>query len=132
VVSSACSPNVLDPETGRNDQPPLEGTSWILTELHGQNPLPGAEPTLTFDSENAVGQTGCNSFGGAYEAGPDGSIRFVELFQTEIFCMGPQGVMDQEADYLSALHQAAFYKYSDDRLEIQNMAAEITLVFEPE
>jgi heat shock protein HslJ len=129
---AACGPNGVIPGTGPSDPERLDGTAWVLSELRGQPPLQGAEPTLAFDGENVGGDTGCNSFGGNYQTGPDRTIQFGELFQTEIFCMGPEGVMEQESVYMNALHQAAFYQMADNRLELQNQAGETILVFERE
>jgi heat shock protein HslJ len=129
IGTTACQVEDVVPGTGPDGQPPLFGTSWVLSELRGEEPLQGAEPTLAFDTENVVGQTGCNSFGGAYEARADGFIFFSDLVQTEIYCMEPEGVMEQEADYISALNQAAFFNIVDDRLELQDQAGENILVF---
>jgi len=37
--------------------------------------------------------------------------------------------MEQEATYIEALRRAASYRVVDDRLEIDNAAGEMTLVF---
>jgi heat shock protein HslJ len=130
--AAACGPNGVIPGTGPDDRIELDGTSWVLVELRGQEAIQDAEPTLAFDNGNVGGQTGCNSFGGNYQVGPDRAIQIGELAQTEIYCMGPEGVMEQEAQYMNALQQAAFYQVADDRLVLQNQAGESILIFERE
>jgi heat shock protein HslJ len=130
--AAACGPNGVIPGTGFDDGVVLDGTAWVLVDLRGENPIQGAEPTLSFDGGNAGGQTGCNSYGGDYQVGPGRSINFGELFQTEIYCMGPEGVMEQESDYMNALRQAAYYQITNNRLELQNQAGEKILIFERE
>ena len=122
------------PDTGAletpGDQEPLSGTQWVLVRLNDREPVPGTEVTLSFEETTAGGSTGCNSFGGDYETGPGGSLSFSELTQTLIACEEPEGVMDQESEYLDLLRLAATYRISGDQLEIQNAAGETVLVFD--
>jgi heat shock protein HslJ len=103
-------------------QPPLVDTSWTLESLgpegNQRSVLAGSEVTLSFtgDSE-ASGNAGCNSYGGTYESGLNGTLSFTELFHTEMYCMTP-GLMDQEQAYLDALVAAERYVYVDGALHI--------------
>lgn len=82
----------------------LAGTSWVLTQLDGQPPVPvpdGPAPTLQFRADEAGGSSGCNSFGGPYTQG-GGSLRFGPLVSTRRACTS-EAANAQEAAYFRAL-----------------------------
>jgi heat shock protein HslJ len=106
----------------------LEGTRWVLDTLNGEPPVPGSEITLQFEDGNLGGSAGCNSYGGSYEA-TDGRLSIPEIVRTEMACLEPEGVMEQEDAYLAALQSAAIYRMVDGRLQVENAAGEPTLVF---
>jgi heat shock protein HslJ len=127
---AGCGPISFVPDTGPQATPPLSGTEWILSRINNQEPVQGAEVTLSFDEANAGGVSGCNSYGGDYTAGTDGSLAFGEIVQTLILCMEPEGVMELEEEYIGSLRQAGSYQIIDDRLEIMNQAGNTILEFE--
>lgn len=98
---------------------PLAGTEWQLLAFVGSGDIPAAVQeslpetaiTATFDAELAglTGNAGCNEYGGAYEASAN-TLSVGELVRTEMFCMEPEGVMDQEDRYLSWLAEATGYQ----------------------
>lgn len=94
---------------GRGDG--LEGTTWVLVELNGSQPLEGTTLTLNFEEGSAGGSAGCNSFGGSYQLKGD-AITFSEIASTLMACMEP-GVMEQESAYLASLQGARTYKVAD-------------------
>jgi heat shock protein HslJ len=107
-VLSACA-------TGGN---PLEGTAWTLTAINGSSIVEGTEPYLIFDEDSVGGNSSCNSTGGDYQV--DGNkITFDALFSTMMYCMDPEGVMDQEANFLNALSNAATFSISGNQLTIR-------------
>jgi heat shock protein HslJ len=69
----------------------LAGTEWRLVELNGKEPIQGTEITLNFEKERGGGNSGCNSYGGAYTSGAEGKLEFGEIEQTLMFCMEPEG-----------------------------------------
>lgn len=95
----------------------LDGTTWTLTAINKSAPLPGTAPTLQFEDGQAGGNASCNSFGGAYQVSGS-QISFEGLYMTEMFCMDPEGVMDQEQLYLEMLSQAKEFELSEDRLVV--------------
>lgn len=114
----------------------LEKTSWILTELQGEPPVAGTEVTLTFEGENATGEGGCNGYGGPFMVVKPGTISINDIFRTDMGCIEPEGIMEQETAYLSALPHAVSYTFVEDSageitgLELANAAGETLLVFE--
>jgi heat shock protein HslJ len=106
----------------------LEGTRWVLDTLNGSPPVEGSEITLEFQDGNAAGSAGCNSYGGSFTT-DGGQLSIPEIVRTEMACLEPEGVMEQEDAYLAALQSAAAYRLVDGRLQIENAAGEAVLVF---
>lgn len=115
--------------TGTEDTVSLDGTSWVLVTYSKNSPIPGTEPTLHFEDGQVSGSASCNSFGGSYIT--DGDIlNFGDLFMTEMYCMDPEGIMDQESAYLQLLGDANSFEIQDGTLVIFSSGHE-TLTFQP-
>ena len=102
----------------------LEDTKWVL-QSYGEpgNPkdiLVDTEITAEFVSseETVKGSAGCNSYFGSYEL--KGSQLSIPgpVGVTEMYCMEPKGIMDQEQEYLAALQLAESYEIDGDELQI--------------
>jgi heat shock protein HslJ len=128
VESLVATPEPEPPVSGEGFAT-LDGTSWRLETIQGEPVLPGTEPTLVFEDGNAGGTTGCNSFGGPYVATGEAAIQFAEIASTQMACMDPDGVMEQEIAYLSMLQSATDYRVEGDRLELHNDLGETVLAF---
>ncbi len=119
LATIACLPHM----PGTPDvQPSLEDTAWVLRSLGQPGSLSPAlentEVTLVFSGDSqAGGNAGCNTYGGSYQSDRDGSLSFTDLFHTEMYCMEP-GVMDQEQLFLNALQGATQYEVVNDALRI--------------
>lgn len=100
----------------------LEDTKWILESYGEQGNLKpvieGTRITATFDSaEGQVrGSAGCNSYFGGYQINDKLSIPV--LAHTEMYCLDPEGVMEQEYEYLRTLQSAESYQIKDGKLQI--------------
>ena len=110
----------------------LENTTWVL-QSYGEPGnlkavLEGIEITATFEStEGRVsGSAGCNTYSGDYHIS-DSKLSIPLIVSTEIGCLEPEGIMEQELQYLKALQAAESYQIQDEKLEI-NCGAQI-LVF---
>jgi heat shock protein HslJ len=108
----------------------LEGTTWVLISLEGNPPLPGAVPSAAFSADQIEGSTGCNHYAGAYTA-DDSDITIGDVAHTEMYCMEPEGAMDQERDFLAALTAVASYRLAGERLELRGATGSELLIFEP-
>lgn len=108
----------------------LEGTQWLLVSLGGATPLAStAPPSAEFSADEISGSTGCNHYFGAYEvSGTEITIR--DLASTEMACMDPEGMMDQEQAFLAALRETANYSLAGDRLEFLDATGSVRMVFE--
>ncbi len=74
---------------------------------------------MDFDKDgNLAGNAGCNNFTGTYQLDGD-KITIGPLANTMMMCEDPQGVMDQEAQFLAALQSAANYQIEGNVLELR-------------
>ena len=99
--------------------PAVEGKTWVLQSIEQQDLLEGTEITAVFDAaKNQVsGSAGCNTYFGDYQI--EGSrVVIGPLAHTEMACLSPEGVMDQERRYLSVLGAAETIEVSGDQLRI--------------
>ena len=101
----------------------LEGTVWHLTGYNTGSAISSlildTEITVTLSDGQIEGSAGCNGYFASYAL--DGShLEMGPVANTEMYCMEPEGVMDQEMDYLVALAMADMYEIDRDTLTIFN------------
>jgi len=95
----------------------LDGTEWLLTSLNGDTPVGGASFTLAFGDGQISGKAGCNSYFGDYDqSGNTLSIPMIGM--TEMYCMDPAGVMDQESTYLGILSRLGTFSVVGSQLRL--------------
>jgi heat shock protein HslJ len=96
--------------------------AWTATSIRlpdaVSSPLPGTEITADFgDDGKLTGSSGCNTYSATYKT--DGNkITISAAGGTEMACDGPEGVMEQEQAYLSALPLAASYRVEGSTLSL--------------
>ena len=112
----------------------IENITWVLLWYgeQGRNlqaVLEGTEITATFDSEDGevTGSAGCNTYYGDYQVRKN-ELSISPLAWTEMACLEPEGVMEQEQQYLSALQAAESYTIEDGELLVWSSGGRI-LVF---
>jgi heat shock protein HslJ len=103
---SACAVGSLASE------PTLDGITWVLTTYNDARPIDGALPTMEFEDGQVLGNASCNHYSGSYQINGN-AISFDALFITEMACMDPEGVMEQERIYLELLGSADRFELSD-------------------
>jgi len=101
----------------------LEDTTWVL-ESYGdkgnlKTVLEGTEITAIFDeSEGRVhGSSGCNSYGGEYRVDRN-NLAIPGVSFTEMACLAPEGIMEQEEQYLRVLPVVETYESKNGKLQI--------------
>ena len=104
-------------------QAALEGTVWHLTGYNTGSAISSliidTRITVTLSDGQIEGSAGCNGYFASYAL--DGShLEMGPVANTEMYCMEPEGVMDQEMDYLVALAMADMYEIDRDTLTIFN------------
>lgn len=123
ILLTACGGNAPADQSAQ-----LEGPTWILTAINKGTPIQGTAPTIEFADGQVSGNASCNSFGGSYELDGD-SISFGAMFMTEMYCMDPEGAMDQEMLYLDMLGKAQRFEINEGVLTII-IAAQESLTFQ--
>ncbi len=93
----------------------LEGSSWDVTSYNNgrggvTSLIAGTEITANFAEDGKMtGTSGCNNYTATYEIDGE-SISIGPPAATSQFCAEPEGIMEQEGEYLTALQTAASYK----------------------
>jgi heat shock protein HslJ len=96
--------------------------AWTATSIRlpdsVSSPLPGTEITADFGADGKLtGSSGCNTYSATYKT--DGAkITIGTAGGTEMACDTPDGVMEQEQAYLSALPLAASYRVEGSMLSL--------------
>jgi len=101
----------------------LERNKWSLISYGDQNNheqvLDGTEITATFDKGKGEvsGSGGCNTYFASYEINGK-NLSISNLAWTEMACLLPAGVMEQEQEFLSLLADVESFKIDDTSLII--------------
>ncbi len=116
----------------QESQASLEGPTWSLLAFVEPNPfdesptpspmpdglLPGTEITAVFEGDAAHGSAGCNSYSATYST-DDSSLALEGITFTEMGCLSPEGVMEQEQRYLGMLRDVVSYHLYGDELWLE-------------
>lgn len=101
----------------------LENTDWILKSYGpSDNLTPVIDDTgvtLRFDKAAGTfgGSAGCNNYGGSYEVDSN-NLSLADIVHTEMYCVEPEGIMEQETAYLARLQTSTAYQLDDGCLTI--------------
>jgi len=123
VLLSACSAPV-------SDETDLTGTRWILLTLNGHELLPDTGIVLEFESERLNGTAGCNRYGAQYTLSARDGIVVSEGSRTEMLCTEPDGVMEQESEYIDAFWKVNRYQVQGTTLTLANEQDGIRLEYQ--
>lgn len=101
---------------------PFEGTTWDLKFTSPQLKywvpiLAGTSITAQFDGSQLTGNAGCNDYAATYTR-QENKLTLSELSVTEKSCAEPEGVMDQESEYLSVLQTVGMVNVFPRSLEL--------------
>ena len=109
---------------------PLDGTSWVLTAYRKTRPISGTTITATFEDGQVRGSAGCNSYSGSYQVSGD-TITVGPVAITEMACLEPESVMDQELVFVEFLTDAQTFRLADEQLQVVRSDGE-ALTFVPQ
>ena len=110
----------------------LLGTSWELLSMNGSAPIPNRMVTIVFEEDGAGGSTGCNTYFGGYTS-TGNQLSFDAIGMTEMACLDPEGIMEQEQAYLGFLSQVVSYTREGDRLMLETSGqGQLVFSFVPE
>jgi len=121
VALAACS--------GRGQSQILEGTNWMLESLRGKSALSETTVTADFQVDGKMsGSASCNNYNAIYEVDGD-NISIGPAAATRMFCPEPDGIMEQEVQYLAALETASTYLIEVDKMEIRTAEGALAATF---
>jgi heat shock protein HslJ len=94
--------------------------------------LQGTEITAYFGEDGQLsGSAGCNNYTAAYEIDGD-QIKIGPAATTRMACGEPEGIMEQEAEYLAALENSGIYRIQDqERLILEDSQGSRMVDYKP-
>jgi len=107
----------------------LHGTFWTLESYGGKSLLIDTRMTASFESGEISGSASCNHYFASYQA-KGNQISIAGVGWTEMACMDPEGIMEQESTIMSMLSKAISYSIEGGKLHLQIESGEV-LVFLP-
>jgi len=113
----------------------LEGTSWtVIGYNNGKggvvSVIIGSEITASFGEDDKItGNAGCNNYSAGYETDSD-NIKIGVAEVTEMACLEPEGIMEQEQLYLAALEMADTYKVEGIKMEMRTSEGSLVADFQ--
>jgi len=102
----------------------LNGTAWTLTSYNGTALLPETTMTAFFEKGEVTGSASCNHYFGSIKVKGD-QIQIDGLGWTEMACMDPEGIMQQEQQVMSLFSQAATFSIQGQVLQIITGSGEV-------
>lgn len=114
---------------GTTNSDPLNGATWELYSIGSFSPIAGSITTIRFENGQVSGLGGCNQYGGEYQINGN-TLTFDKLYMTEMACMSPEGIMEQEQRFLQYLGNARSFEIMNGQLQISISDGE-TLTFVP-
>jgi heat shock protein HslJ len=114
----------------------LTGNLWkAISYNNGQDAVVsvviGSEITAFFDEDGTLsGSAGCNNYSAAYVVEGD-QLTIGPAITTRMICNEPEGIMDQEMQYLAALEMVSGYQFEDDRLILLDSEGRRVVNYQP-
>jgi heat shock protein HslJ len=112
---------------------PLAGTRWEVVNFNNGRgavvtPLIDTNLTMEFGSNGSLnGNSGCNTYSASYQI--NGSNITIGLpGGTQQLCTEPEGIMEQEAEFLAALQSASTFTINGSRLEIRTAGGQNAII----
>lgn len=110
--------------------PTLDGTQWSLSSIEDRSVVQGSHVSLYFREGTVWGISGCNVYGGEYTTKKGDKLAITDLGATELACISPDGIMDQESEYLEYLGNSVAYDCDDGFLHLKGQSEQVRLVFD--
>jgi len=113
----------------------LAGTSWdVISYNNGKQAVVSViidtEITAIFGEDGMLtGNAGCNDYSAPYEADDEANITIGPAIATLMECSEPEGIMEQELQYLAALGTAATYRVEGDTMEMRTAEGSLVGTF---
>jgi heat shock protein HslJ len=101
----------------------LAGSAWTVAGYNNGREavvgvLAGTELTAEFTDDTMAGSAGCNTYRARYSVDGD-AMTLGPAATTRMMCATPEGVMEQESQFLAALSTVATWRRDGSRLELR-------------
>jgi heat shock protein HslJ len=107
--------------------PPLDGKTFLATDVTGRRLVADSEIRLTFDGDNLGASGGCNQLGGTWSIDGDVLVVPPNLIMTEMACE-PAALMEQDSWLASFLSSRPAVALDGDTLTLSSGDVTITLL----
>jgi len=111
------------PGSGGNE---LEGTAWTLVSYDGKSLIEASSMTAQFNDVQVSGSASCNHYFGGYKIRGT-QIQIEGLGWTEMACMDPEGIMQQEQELMLLFSKADVISRQGNILRITTTSGEILI-----
>lgn len=122
LASCSSSRYLTDTSTGT-----LANTSWFLTNLNGQSPMPGSRVTINFENGMLSGSDGCNNYHASYTLNAGKLSLDKNIAATMMAC--PEPVMQQASAFIQALREADALKREGSQLILADAGGKTLATF---
>lgn len=106
--------------------PAIDGITYLSESITGHELVEDSRLRISFDAGNMSADAGCNQMGGPYEV-VDGELVLGDVVMTEMACVDPPGLMEQEQWYAEFLSSRPSLATDGDRLTLAT--DDVTVVF---
>jgi uncharacterized lipoprotein YbaY len=103
-------------------------TLWLLISYNDQEILDGTQITAEFSGGKLTGSAGCNNYFASYEQ-KGTRLSISTPGSTRKYCGEPEGIMEQEVEYLRLLESANSFQFKREELVIYNRSEREILVY---
>lgn len=128
VAETSVEVNFFVPQAPEEEAVVLEEHLWLLQELNGSPVLEGTQLTAEFMEGRVAGNAGCNNFSATYERTFE-RLTFDAPAATRQACSEPQGIMEQENAFLTALTESQTFVIENGQLRVMNANSDTSMVF---
>ncbi|KQC04588.1 MAG: hypothetical protein APR53_09805 [Methanoculleus sp. SDB] len=128
----------IEEAAGEGAPESLSDGTWELASLRNATGteirvLAGTRITAEFGEDGSMaGSGGCNHYGTEYAAGGEGlsgDLSLGPVYATEMYCISPEGVMEQESIYLGMLSSVRTFRIEGGILRLSDGDGRILLIF---
>lgn len=128
LVAGACSgdDDSVMSQPSSAPVPAIDGKTYLSETVTGRDLVSGSRLRLSFDGGSLGADAGCNQMGGEYQV-DDGVLVVDQMMMTEMACMDPPGLMEQEQWFAEFLGSRPSIAEDADRLTLTS--SDVTIVF---
>lgn len=106
----------------------LGGMRWVVVSLRDKAVLPGSRITMEAAPTSIGGYGGCNWYGGDVTFA-ESTLRAEPMTRTMRACVRPDGVTEQETQYMALLEESARFQRAGDTLRFLDRQGRTLLTF---